>query len=185
MAAAAGKKKKGKRGGEHFVIDHDFVLFWRETSWPSQWFACSFQDTQGNVYGCCEQYMMAEKARLFGDAECLAQILAEPHPAKQKALGRAVRGFDDAVWCAHREDIVYNGNLLKFSQNDDLRQLLLETGARRIAEASPTDRIWGIGLGASDPAARDERQWRGANLLGNALERVRATLAAAAAASRE
>ena len=151
----------------------DFVFFWG--GWPSQWHRCRFV-VDGVPYDCAEQFMMAEKAALFGDAAARAKILATPNPRQQKALGRTVRGFDSDRWTASCREVVYRGNLHRFRQNADLGQLLLDTGDKRIVEASPKDRIWGIGLSADDPRAHDPAQWRGTNWLGEALERVRQTL---------
>jgi len=128
------------------------------------------------TYSCTEQYMMAEKARLFGDETTLAGVLAATHPAEQKALGRQVTPFDEARWTAACREVVYRGNLAKFEQNGDLRGLLLATGNKVLAEASPKDRIWGIGLAADDPRATNRSAWRGKNWLGEALMRVRADL---------
>ena len=121
--------------------------------------------------------MMAEKARVFGDAEALEQILETPSPSEQKRIGRRVRGFDEAEWNRVCRGIVYRGNLAKFEQNDRLRAALLETGERVIAEASPHDSIWGIGFHESEPEAHRPELWRGRNWLGAALMQVRATLA--------
>jgi len=104
----------------------------------------------GIWYNCCEQYMMAGKARLFDDKESLDDIMEAAHPRTQKQLGRQVRGFKDSVWKKNCLEIVTQGNLAKFRQNLDLRHKLLSTGNRIIAEASPKDRIWGIGLHARD-----------------------------------
>src|SRR5206468_4265378 len=105
--------------------------------------------------GCAEQYMMHRKALLFGDAEIAAEILEADHPRAHKALGRKVRGFDDAKWRREREAIVLAGNRAKFTQNEDLRAHLLATRGTELVEASPHDRIWGIGLAASNPRASD------------------------------
>ena len=120
--------------------------------------------------------MMAQKARLFGDDAIQAQILAATSPRAVKTLGRRIRNFDEARWQATREDIVYDGNLGKFSQNPALQTFLLNTGDKILVEASPQDRIWGIGLAASDPRAAAPLQWLGENLLGFALMQVRAQL---------
>ncbi len=152
----------------------DMVLFW--SGWPSQWHRCRFA-VDGVPYGCAEQYMMAEKAALFGDIEAHGRILAATNPREQKRLGRLVRGFDADVWAAHCRPVVFRGNLARFAQNDDLRRRLLATEDRRIVEASPDDAVWGIGLTADDPRAVDPDQWQGTNWLGDALERVRAELA--------
>merc|ERR1719215_2497412 len=98
---------------------------------------------------------MAEKARLFGDNEMRSRTLAEYHPLEQKKLGQKVRQFDDQVWDAHRLAIVTAGNRAKFQQNPELRDILLATGTKRLAEASPIDRIWGIGMSADEASAVD------------------------------
>ena len=122
--------------------------------------------------------MMAEKARLFGDSETRAKILASDSPREHKALGRQVRGFDQALWERERLAIVIRGNLAKFGQDPDLRRALLATGDRLMVEASPIDRIWGVGLRADDPRVHDPKSWRGLNLLGEALVAVRTQLSA-------
>ena len=91
-----------------------FVFFWR--GWPSQWGRTPFTHA-GITYNCCEQYMMAEKARIFGDKETLQTILAAISPKEQKALGREVRGFDEAIWNSVCRGIVYTGNLAKFQDH--------------------------------------------------------------------
>ena len=98
------------------------------------------------------------------------------HPRVYKQLGRTVRGYNEKVWKERREEIVKTGNLNKFGQNSKLRRFLLETDDFVLVEASPYDRIWGIGMYADDPYARDPRRWKGQNLLGFALMDVRETL---------
>ena len=124
------------------------------------------------------QHRMYNKAILFDDQEVADKIALEPDPGKQKALGRKVKGFDNKIWNAKREKIVEDGNWWKFTQSKegDLKKMLLETGDRLLAEASPYDRIWGVGYGAANAEANREN-W-GANLLGKALMRVRDRLQA-------
>lgn len=152
------------------VVTKRFVLFWN--GWPSQWHPAAIT-IDGVPYSCTEQFMMAEKARVFGDPETEAAIMAADHPRKQKSLGRQVRGFDPERWNSVCRGIVYRGNLAKFTQLTDLRAALLETGDRVIVEASPLDRVWGIGLGQDDPRALDPSQWQGTNWLGIAIMQVR------------
>ena len=154
----------------------EYVLFWG--GWPSQWHPAHFA-LGGVAYNCCEQYMMAEKARAFGDEAALAQVLASQSPREQKAIGRRVKDFDPGVWKGVCRGIVYAGNLARFSQDPDAKQTLLATGVRTIVEASPLDRIWGIGLAPDNPKTLDPAQWRGTNWLGVALTQVRETLRAA------
>jgi ribA/ribD-fused uncharacterized protein len=117
--------------------------------------------------------MMAQKARLFADDDGLAAVLAARSPGAAKAAGRKVRGFDEVRWAQARYSIVVVGNLAKFTQHADLREFLTATGRKVLVEASPLDRIWGIGMAATNPAAHRPSAWRGANLLGFALMDVR------------
>jgi ribA/ribD-fused uncharacterized protein len=94
-------------------------------------------------------------------------------------MGRRVQGFDEEVWAAARFDIVVAASVAKFGQHPELCGFLLGTAGRVLVEASPQDRVWGIGLAADDMRARDPRQWLGLNLLGFALMRARTVLAAA------
>ena len=158
--------------GSEVVVSAEFVMFWKPPNPFGQWTISPFE-IDGLNYVCAEQYMMAEKARLFGDYEISQQIMATESPREQKKLGKKVSGFKDEVWNAERSNIVVRGNIAKFSQNELLREKLLETGELRMVEASPLDKIWGIGLAANDPKAYDPNSWRGLNLLGNALEKVR------------
>ena len=154
-----------------------FTFFFTEASPFSQWYPCRFEEA-GVVFRCAEQYMMHGKAILFGDAEVAAEILAADHPRTHKALGRKVRGFDGAVWERERERIVLAGNRAKFTQDDGLRATLLATAPTTLVEASPFDRIWGVGLAATNPRIHDRRTWRGKNLLGHLLTRLRDELLA-------
>ena len=115
---------------------------------------------------------MASKARLFGDDSTLSAILATDDPREHKRLGCQVRHCDLDSWLHERENVVFRGNLAKFSQNENLRLTLLHTGERRLAKASPYDNLWGIGLRASDYRASSPNTWRGSNLLGQTLEHV-------------
>ena len=120
--------------------------------------------------------MMASKARMFGDDSTLSAILATDDPREHKRLGRQVRHFDHDSWLHERENIALRGNMTNFSQNEDLCLTLLHTGQRRLAEASPYDNLWGIGLKASDYHDFSPCTWRGSNPLGQTLEYVQETL---------
>ncbi|MEU6537530.1 NADAR family protein [Streptomyces sp. NPDC047000] len=141
----------------------------------SQWWPSPFT-VDGVTFATAEHWMMAAKARLFEDPEALRRILAADHPAQAKKAGRLVRGFDDAVWERERFGVVAEGSVHKFAAHPDLRAFLLGTGDRVLVEASPMDRVWGIGLAASDEAASDPERWKGLNLLGFALMAARERL---------
>lgn len=142
----------------------------------SQWWAGHPFVVEGITYRTAEHYMMAEKARLFGDAGMREKILAAPSPAVAKKLGRLVTSFDDTVWLQHRWDIVLRANAAKFSQHEDLKTFLLQTGKRVLVEASPFDRIWGIGMAVDHSDAERPQHWKGLNLLGFVLMEVRRAL---------
>lgn len=155
-----------------------FTFFFTEANPFSQWYPCTFV-VDGNTFNCAEQYMMHGKAVLFGDAESARKILAADHPRQHKALGRKVTPFDGAKWNAARIEIVRAGNHAKFTQNPDLLAQLLATAGTELVEASPYDKIWGIGLAATDARAQDPAQWKGQNLLGKILTELRDHLASA------
>lgn len=122
--------------------------------------------------------MMTGKARLFGDAPTADRIRAAGSPKQAKELGRQVSGFNEALWNDAKLEIVVEGNLQKFAQNPSLADFLLQTGDKVLVEASPVDRIWGVGLAADDTRVENPIQWRGQNLLGFALMEVRDRLRA-------
>jgi len=138
----------------------------------SQWWSSPFE-VQGNKYASAEHWMMAEKARLFEADEIYKKILNSRSPGKAKALGRQIENFDRNVWDAHKYDIVVSGNFHKFSQHADLGTFLKNSGKRVLVEASPVDKIWGVGLAQDDPMIEKPSKWKGQNLLGFALMSVR------------
>lgn len=159
----------------------EYLFFWGHQPRPdgavskacfSQWFVAPFE-VDGEIYPTAEHWMMASKARLFGDVAILDQILAAPKPIQAKSLGRKVSGFDTQVWSERSFEIVVRGNLAKFEQNQSLRDFLLATDDKVLVEASPDDRIWGIGLAQDDIRSSDCMSWIGENRLGFALMKVR------------
>jgi ribA/ribD-fused uncharacterized protein len=152
-----------------------FTFFYRTESPFSQFHPCVFE-VEGVTFNCAEQFMMYSKAKLFGDDEVASQILTKEIPKDQKALGRQVKNFDDAIWQLHAMDIVYKGSYAKFTQNENLKKHLLKTEGTTLVEASPMDAIWGIGLPADNPKAQDRKTWRGKNQLGEILTKLREDL---------
>jgi ribA/ribD-fused uncharacterized protein len=161
-----------------------FMFFWGHhpandgsitKSCLSQWWPAPFT-VDGIEYRTAEHFMMASKARLFGDRVTFERILKSGHPKQAKELGREVANFNEHVWLQHRYSFVVTGNHAKFSEHPELAAFLLATGQRIIVEASPVDRIWGIGLAADSPDAARPERWKGENLLGFALMDVRQML---------
>lgn len=138
----------------------------------SNWFLSDFQ-IQGVKFSSLEQYMMYEKARIFHDTETASKILKTSNAGEIKALGRAVKNYDDILWNGIRQITVYQGLLEKFRQNDALKTKLLETQNDILAECAVNDKIWGIGLSMKDEKRFDMKAWKGQNLLGFALMKVR------------
>ncbi|MEM1115057.1 MAG: NADAR family protein [Bacteroidota bacterium] len=158
-----------------------YLLFWGhqpgregavDKACLSQWYPASFE-VDDTMYPSAEHFMMAEKARLFGDTEAIGRILDASHPGAAKRIGREVRGYNETAWSAVRVDAVVRGNVAKFGQNAALAAFLLGTGERVLVEASPVDAVWGIGLAAGDGRAQNPSQWQGDNLLGFALMEAR------------
>ena len=159
----------------------DFLFFWGHRPRPdgtigpgclSQWWPAPFAE-DGVSYPTAEHWMMAGQARLFDDEPGLARVLAAASPKDVKAVGRAVRGYSEQVWADARFDLVVAGNLAKFRQNPDLSAFLSATDRKVLVEASPRDRVWGIGVGANHSDATRPSRWRCTNLLGFALMNVR------------
>jgi ribA/ribD-fused uncharacterized protein len=161
-----------------------FLFFWGHQREPdgsigsgclSQSFPAPFT-LEGQVFATAEHYMMWRKAVLFGDEQAAGRILAASHPFRVRELGEQIRGSSEAAWAGRRFEIVVTGSVAKFGQHPELRRYLVATGDRVLVDASPQDRVWGIGLTATEERAGDPRQWRGQNLLGFALMRARAAL---------
>ncbi|WP_294767615.1 NADAR family protein [uncultured Rhodoferax sp.] len=148
------------------------TLFWRTAEVFSNWNLGTFT-VEGRSFNCAEQFMMFTKAMLFGDVQIANQIMAESNPRKQKALGRQISGYVDAVWQNQAEDLMFPGLFAKFTQDPDRKAAILATGDTLLVEASPDDVVWGIGLEESDPRCLNPEEWLGQNKLGRVLTRVR------------
>lgn len=146
-----------------------------ENGYLSNWYISNFVLNEIN-FSSMEQYMMYAKAKLFNDADTATKILGTDNVAKIKSLGREIKHFDEDVWTKNREQIIEQGLFAKFSQNPDLKSKLLDTGNEIIAECAVKDRIWGIGLSMQDDNRLDTFKWKGLNLLGKCLMKIRERL---------
>ncbi len=161
--------------------NNDYLFFWGHQpskdgsiikTCMSQWWLADFSENS-IVYRTAEHYMMAGKAKLFNDMEVFDRIISKTSPKDVKDLGRQIKNFDAEAWNENKYEIVKRGNFLKFSQNESLKQFLIQTKNKVLVEASPVDAIWGIGLAEDDQNAKDPASWKGENLLGFALMEVR------------
>ena len=141
----------------------------------SNWYLSDFE-VDGVEYTSLEQYMMHQKALRFHDDEIAAEIMSTTDVAAIKELGRKVRSYDGSYWNGVRQVVVYRGLLAKFSQNEELKRILLDTGNELMAECSASDRIWGNGLSMLDERRFDVSEWNGQNLMGYNLMLVREEL---------
>ncbi len=141
-----------------------------------QWWTSPFSDSDGNLFHTAEHYMMWRKAMLFHDYEVAKEMLAEPSPKEVKAMGRKVIGFDERVWIKYAREIVYAGSILKYSQNESDRNILLDSAGMTLVEASPYDVIWGVGLAVGSKKLLNRRTWNGRNWLGEVLMSARSKL---------
>lgn len=156
-------------------MSNSVVLFFHEDNPFSNWYPSKFKE--GDVeFSSMEQYIMAMKALLFKDDEMYRKIMKSDKPRMHKRYGRRVKNFDEKVWTENNYNILLRGLTLKFSQNNKLKEHLLNTGNSILAEASPYDKIYGIGLSADNPNAQNPQRWKGQNLMGRALMEVRRSL---------
>lgn len=160
-------------------ITDTMALFWGNADVFSNWHHDKKRPVQFTVegigYNCSEQYMMRMKAVLFGDLVAEAKIMATMDPRRQKELGREVQGYVDSVWKANARDLMLPGIIAKFEQNPDFLKVLLDPriAGKLIVEASPYDKLWGVGLAEDDPRINDQATWQGTNWLGDVLMRAR------------
>lgn len=155
---------------EQFTLFYDGVF--------SNWYPASFinsdtMDAKAMEFNCVEQYMMYNKALVFGDLETASKIMLASSPRRQKELGREVKGFDKETWDKMSRGLVYAGNYFKFTQNPDLKEKLMATKGTTLVECSKEDKIWGIGFYEHSPECRDRSKWLGTNWLGETLTKLR------------
>lgn len=153
--------------------ENGITSFWKQQDAFSNWYIRPFT-VKGISFNCGEQSMIS-KAMFFKDTVTAALILKELDPREQKKLGREVSNFVKAEWDNNCVKILAACLVHKFNQHEDFRKLLISTKGTELVEASPYDRIWGIGIGVNDPRFSDRTQW-GENLLGKVLEIVRSHL---------
>lgn len=155
------------------IDNRKYTFFWQDKSPFSNWHPSTFKDESNIFFPNMETYMMYYKSICFSDAETAEKILKNKHPKEAKALGRQVKNFSNFEWDKVKEDIVYRGCYLKFTQNTNLKKDLFSTSGTTLIEASPFDKVYGIGLNEEDAKKTPENEWPGQNLLGKILTRLR------------
>ena len=166
---------------ENINMNNEVIAFWGHQpsrdhtiskSCFSQWWISPFVFLE-EEYKTAEHWMMAQKVKLFEDFNILEKIIKAETPIEVKKLGREVKNYNDKLWVEKRYEIVKQGNFLKFSQNELLRDFLINTNDSIIIESSPVDNIWGIGMDENHKDLKNPKNWLGLNLLGFALMEVR------------
>ena len=128
---------------------------------------------ENKTFNCCEKFMMAGKCMIF-DPKSFDELYMITTPAKCKEFGRkCIKNFDSVIWDSVSIYWVIIGNYLKFIQNKKLKKILKDTNGYFLVEASPYDRIWGIGISESHPDINKPNKWKGSNKLGDVLMTVR------------
>jgi len=161
-------------------VTDKYILFWK--NWLSNFHYCKITDTFVDfgelTFFCAEQYFMYIKALTFNDHQVANKILYCTKPDEAKELGRQVRNYDNKIWSKIREKVMYRANFLKYTQNQELKEKLLNPDwkDKRFVEANPYDKIWAIGLSEDDPRALNQKTWLGENLFGKVLDDVRAQI---------
>lgn len=136
-------------------------------------FVMTMFKVDGRQFNCTEQYFQYQKAKYFDDQPTAGQIMKTGSPARQKKLGRSVKGYDEQRWRQIRMKVMEDGCMAKFTQNQKAKETLLATGDKILVECTPNDRVWGNGLHLSDKRALCPKKWRGTNLMGQVLMKVR------------
>lgn len=152
------------------TVSENYHFFYK--SKLSQWHMVDFK-VDGIIYCCCEQFMMSQKSLLMGDIDSHYNIMKSRSPAEHQRFGREVKYFNNDLWDKNKINIVHKGNYHRFTQSDECLKLLLDTFPKLLVEASPIDRVYGVGLSANDPLINDSKNWKGVNLLGQILTLVR------------
>lgn len=160
------------KGEIKMKVTPKFVFFYANKDIYSNFYKVSFEH-QGIQFPTSEHAVMYRKAKLFGADDIAEKITKVKNPGQAKALGRSRDiPFDEDVWKEYREKVYFEVLVDKFS-DEDLKEQLLGTGKRILVEASPYDKIWGVGLAEDNPAIQYPQQWKGLNLLGKVLMEVR------------
>ncbi|XP_052777450.1 uncharacterized protein LOC128214820 isoform X2 [Mya arenaria] len=174
--ASPAKKAKAASAGQtedHYSEDKNYVFFYGNKCVFSQFHPAKFRDSEGRQYNCMEQYMHFHKAVTFKDGKMQKAIMEISDPKTQKKCGRQVTNFDQKVWGRESMRIVKEGSKLKYNQNPAMKMILYKTRPKQLVEASPRDRLWGVGMGQNNPNIHDPKCWRGKNLLGIVLTETR------------
>ena len=141
----------------------------------SNWYPSVF-DIDGICFTSTEQFIMYQKCIVFGDYQSAKEVLATDDPQIQQSIGRHAKGYIGEVWAGMRQLVAVRGLYAKFSQNEELKKKLLDTGDTWLVECAHYDTTWACGIRLNEEERFDTSKWRGQNILGFALMEVREAL---------
>ena len=151
----------------------NMTVFWGQNSPLSNHHPASFLQN-GTLFNCVEQFYMYSMAEHAGDKYKAQAIMDTENPITQKQIAKGITLSKE--WKNMSVNIMKTGLIAKFSQNEILKDFLLDTKETELIEASPYDKFWGIGLSMDTPEVFDKTKWKGKNMLGQLLQTVRNTL---------
>ena len=155
------------------------IYFWG--SFLSNWIPSNLHiEYDGKIFTNSEQLYMYFKAIHFKDFEMAKDIVEfGSNPREAKDMGRKVMHYNDEEWSHVRETAMYLAVFHKFESDEELKAKLLATGDKILVEGTPFDPIWGVMIKWDDDRILDEKNWKGQNLLGKVLMKVREELKSA------
>jgi len=160
------------------IKDSKVHFFWGSKSIFSNFYKCeNGVILDGIVYPTSEHAFHAMKAKLFDDIETMDKIINCKTPTQAKIFGRKVKNFTQQEWDDVKLKIMKDILIGKFESNPDLLEAFLMFDEDVVfVEASPHDKIWGIGYDSKTAVRVDQNEW-GENNLGKILTELRKELA--------
>eukprot|EP01084_Bolivina_argentea_P140749 247386_1 len=157
-------------------VTDNFVIFLDDT-FLSPRYLSSFVANDVKYFS-LEQFMMAQKAKIMGDDESFKKILNvsgdNDGSVTCKILGRGIKPWDENKWNINKEDVCFHGNYNKFAQNNELKIKLLSYDTKKVfVDGWKGNKIWGVGIDIDDKTIEDKKNWKGQNLLGIVITKVR------------
>ena len=160
--------------GERYISKTDSTYFFGRQCFLSNFHPAPFIDN-GIRYSCSEQYYLSQKSLFFNDETTAGAIMRSKDPAQMKSMSRRIKGLDEAKWNQRARACMERGCMLKFSQNEQLLEKLLETKGN-LVEANKHDSFFSCGLALGDPNISEQSRWTGQNVLGSILMALRVNL---------
>lgn len=105
--------------------------FWSVTSPFSTWYKTNFVDINGNKFSSLGQYLIYKKAFLNKSFKTCSDIINSNDDTELKLLNSFMY-FDKEQWEEQKNKIILQGNILKFTQNENIKQVILNTNENKL-----------------------------------------------------